>query len=259
MSSGKEMSKLDEHLTMLGRLASALSHEIRNPLGALSLLVDVLEEELRQPAPENCMQVAQTLVDMRTMLSRMDDLVQNYLSLARLAELRLEPVDLGCLVETCAQEVRKQYTDCNIELSLEDLATLGQVNLHQNAFRRVLINLMQNAIDAMPEGGTLTLRGRSAGAWTYLEVQDTGCGIAVERLPSLFTPFHTTKENGTGLGLYVVREILAAHGGTINVASTSGTGTTCLVTLPLQPRHAGLTDGPAMENGSSDIDLYRSK
>jgi signal transduction histidine kinase len=227
------MSQLDEHLAMLGRLASVLSHEIRNPLGALSILVDVLEEELQQPAPENRNQVAQALVDMRTMLSRMDDLVQNYLSLARLAELHLEPVDLGALVETCVQEAHQQAPHCHIALHLEDLATLGQVNLHQNAFRRVLTNLMQNAIDAMPEGGTLTLRGRSAGAWTYLEVQDTGCGIDIEHLSRLFTPFHTTKENGTGLGLYVVREILAAHGGTINVASTPGTGTTCLVTLPL--------------------------
>lgn len=235
MSPSGDAKRLDEHLRTLGRLASSLSHEIRNPLAALFLLVDVLEEELQQPAPESRNQTAQALAEMRTVLSRMDDLVQNYLSLARLGELPLEPVELGCFVKTCVQEVHKQYTDRHIALRLEDLATLGQVNLHQNAFRRVLINLMQNAIDAMPEGGTLTLRGRSCGAWTYLEVQDTGYGIAVEHLSTLFTPFRTTKENGTGLGLYVVREILAAHGGTINVASTLGTGTTCLVTLPLAP------------------------
>lgn len=225
--------KLDEHLLMLGRLASSLSHEIRNPLGALFLLLDVLAEELQQPAPESDAQVAQVLVEMRTMLSRMDELVQDYLSLARLAELHLEPVDLGALVATCAPEVHQQSADCSITLHLEDLACLGQVHLQQNAFRRVLTNLIQNAIDAMPKGGILTLCGRSAGAWAYLEVRDTGCGIAEEHLFNLFTPFHTTKENGTGLGLYVVREILTAHGGTINVNSTLGTGTTCLVTLPL--------------------------
>jgi two-component system, NtrC family, sensor histidine kinase HydH len=233
MALSKDVLRFHEHLAMLGRLASTLSHEIRNPLGALCLLVDVLEEELQQSAPGSYTQVAPVLAEMRTTLSRMDNLVQDYLSLARLAELHLEPVDLGAVVETCAQEVHKQCADSSIALSLEDLASLGQVNLQQNSFRRVLINLMQNAFDAMPQGGTLTLRGWSAGSWTYLEVRDTGCGIAAEHLHKLFAPFHTTKANGTGLGLYVVREILGAHGGTINVASTPGTGTTCLVTLPL--------------------------
>jgi signal transduction histidine kinase len=107
------------------------------------------------------------------------------------------------------------------------------VKLHQNAFRRVLINLLQNAIDAMPQGGELILCGRQAGSWACLRVQDTGEGMSADQLSQLFVPFHTTRANGTGLGLYVVREILAAHGGAITVTSTPGTGTTCLVMLPL--------------------------
>jgi signal transduction histidine kinase len=107
------------------------------------------------------------------------------------------------------------------------------VHLHQNAFCRALINLMKNAIDAMPNGGKLTLCGRQVGTWVYLEVQDTGIGIDADQLTQVFTPFHTTKSGGTGLGLYVVREILTAHGGTITVTSTPYMGTICLVTLPL--------------------------
>src|SRR5262245_41050481 len=144
MAPSKDVLRFDEHLAMLGRLASSLSHEIRNPLGALCILVDVLEEELQQSASGSCTQVAPVLAEMRTMLSRMDELVQDYLSLARLAELHLEPVDLGALVETCAQEVHEQYADCRVALSLEELASLGQVHLQQNSFRRVLTNLMQN-------------------------------------------------------------------------------------------------------------------
>jgi signal transduction histidine kinase len=233
MSQPLYVPKLDEHLTMLGRLASTLSHEIRNPLGALFVLMDVLEEDLPQPAADHCAQVAQILADMRTMLSRMDDLVQDYLSLARLAELHREPVELGAIVETYAQEMHKQCADCGITLRLDGLTSLGQVYLHQNAFRRVLINLMQNAIDAMPQGGELTLCGRQADSWACLAVQDTGEGIPADQLSQLFVPFHITKSDGTGLGLYVVREILAAHGGVITVTSTPSTGTTCLVMLPL--------------------------
>ena len=84
--------------------------------------------------------------------------------------------------------------------------------LHQNTLRRVLINLLQNAIDAMPHGGELTIRGRQAGSWVYLEVQDTGTGIAADQLTQLFTPFHTTKSDGTGLGLYVARFLLPTAG-----------------------------------------------
>jgi signal transduction histidine kinase len=228
-----DIPKLDEHLAMLGRLASTLSHEIRNPLGALFILVEVLEEELQQPSADHAAVVAQMLTDMKTMLSRMDDLVQDYLSLARLAELHREPVELGTVVETYAQEMHKQCACRGITLCLDGLSNLGQVKLHQNTFRRVLTNLMQNAIDAMPQGGKLTLCGRQAGSWACLAVQDTGEGIPADQQSQLFVPFHTTKSDGTGLGLYAVREILAAHGGVITITSTPGTGTTCLVMLPL--------------------------
>ena len=238
MSQSLDVPKLDDHLTMLGRLASTLSHEIRNPLGALFILIDVLEADLQQPAADHSTQVTQTLADMRTMLSRMDDLVQDYLSLARLAEPRLEPVELGAVVETYAQEMYKQCACRGIALRLEGVSRLGRVYLHQNAFRRVLTNLMQNAIEAMPQGGELTLCGRQTGSWAYLEVQDTGEGIPADQLAQLFVPFHTTKSDGTGLGLYVVREILAAHGGVITVTSMPGTGTTCLVMLPLAARES---------------------
>src|SRR5215831_141592 len=233
MSQPLDLPKLHEHLAMLGLLASTLSHEIRNPLGALSLLIDVLAEELQQSAADHLAQVAEILTDMRTVLSRMDALVQDYLSLARLAELHLESVKLGAIMETYAQEIHKRCADCGITLRLDGLSSLGQVKLHQNAFRRVLTNLIQNAIDAMPRGGELTLRGRQAGSWACLAVQDTGEGIPADQLSQLFVPFHTTKPCGTGLGLYIVREILAAHSGVITVTSIPGTGTTCLLRLPL--------------------------
>src|SRR5206468_2772785 len=145
----------------------------------------------------------------------------------------LESMELGTVVQTYAQEMHKQCADHGITLNLRGLSSLGRVHLHQNAFRRVLINLMQNAIDAMPQGGELTLCGRQANSRVYLEVQDTGQGIPADELSQVFVPFHTTKAEGTGLGMYVVREILAAHGGAVTVTSTPGTGTTCLVTLPL--------------------------
>jgi signal transduction histidine kinase len=95
-----------------------------------------------------------------------------------------------------------------------------------------LLNLVQNARDAMPQGGTLTLRGWRTATQLHLAIGDTGQGIPAEQLPLLFTPFHTTKPEGTGLGLYVVQEIVGTHEGTIEVASEPGRGTTVIITLP---------------------------
>jgi signal transduction histidine kinase len=107
------------------------------------------------------------------------------------------------------------------------------VALHAQTFRRAVLNLMQNAVDAMPHGGTLTLRGRRQGTAVQLDVQDTGCGIPPEQQARIFEPLHTTKPGGTGLGLYIVQEVVAAHGGQVTVQSAVGQGTTFTITLPV--------------------------
>jgi signal transduction histidine kinase len=218
---------------MLGHLASVLSHEIRNPLAAVFLQVDILEEELQQPTVDSHMHIVESVAEIKAELTRIKDLAENYLALARLTNHQGELVELGALVETFVLEMRKRLAQRGICPRLEGLANLGLVSLHQNTFRRVLINLVQNAIDAMPQGGTLVLRGQRDGSQLHLHVQDTGHGISSEHLPLLFTPFHTTKPDGTGLGLYVVQQIIAAYGGTVNITGTHGRGTTCVITLPL--------------------------
>jgi PAS domain S-box-containing protein len=229
----QERLRRDEHLAMLGRLASALSHEIRNPLNAIFLHVEVLEEEFQQPSPDSPAQIADSLADIKTEINRLNDLVQDYLSLARLSALQREPQPLGAVVESFAAEIQEMVESQRVTLHLQGLEALGEVLLHQNAFRRVLINLVNNAIDAMPEGGAITLRGRQEDGWAYLEIQDTGAGITPEQSPLLFTPFHSTKPNGTGLGLYVVQQIITAHEGEIAVSSTSARGTTFTIKLPI--------------------------
>ena len=246
-----ESQRLDEHLIMLGRLASSLSHEIRNPLAALFLLVDMLEEEMGYPRADSHAQMVQSLADVKEALSCMNELVQDYLSLARLADLRREPADLGTVVELFALEIHQQLADRGITLHMEGVAALGRVALHHNAFHRLLGNLVQNAIDAMPQGGTLTLHGWREGTQAHLEVQDSGSGIPEDQLSQLFVPFHTTKPDGTGLGLYVVQEVLAAHGGAIAVTSTCGRGTTCTLTLPLMAAEATVSNGYGAERERS--------
>jgi len=229
----EETLRRTESLALLGKLAAGVSHEIRNPLGAIVLHMDLLEEELQDLLPEWPAQIAEPLADVRTQLTRLGDLVQDYLSLARLASLQREPADIGTFVDDVLKEVAPQVAKCGITLRREGPTSLGQVALHANTFRRVLLNLVQNALDAMPQGGTLTLRGWRTASHVHLDICDTGAGIPAEQLAQIFEPLYTTKPAGTGLGLYMAREIVAAHDGEIRVTSQVSSGTTFTVTLPL--------------------------
>jgi signal transduction histidine kinase len=142
-------------------------------------------------------------------------------------------MDLARLVMQHAQEMTPALTAHAITLQLEALDQLGIVALHEYTFRRALLNLVQNAIEAMPQGGTLTFRGRRQDAAVHLDVGDTGSGIAPEQITQIFEPLYTTKPGGTGLGLYIVQEVVAAQGGQVAVQSTVGSGTTFTITLPL--------------------------
>jgi signal transduction histidine kinase len=222
-----------QHFALLGQLAAGVSHEIRNPLGAIVLHVDLLEEELRQPSPDSAAELAQAVAEIKTQLARLDDLIQDYLSLVRVGAVELVPGDLGTVVTQCAQEMTAALAAHGITLQLDAVDQLGLVALHATTFRRVLVNLLDNARDAMPQGGTVTLRGRRQGTTVQLDVQDTGLGIPPERSRQIFEPLHTTKPGGTGMGLYIVHEVMAAHGGQVTVQSTVGAGTTFTLTLPV--------------------------
>jgi PAS domain S-box-containing protein len=222
-----------QHFALLGRLAAGVSHEIRNPLGAIFLHADLLEEELRDPSPESAAQMAEALAEIKQQLARLDDLVQDYLSLVRVAHIERTPQDLGAAVRAWATEWQALATAHGSTLQCAGLDALGVVALHANTLRRALLNLVQNALEAMPQGGTLTLEGRRRRTTVELDVGDTGSGIPPDQQARIFEPLHTTKPGGTGLGLYIVQEVVAAHGGQVTVQSVAGQGSTFTITLPL--------------------------
>lgn len=235
-----------ERLGMLGRLAGAVSHEIRNPLTAIFLQTDILEDEIHEPNGGDRNQVLRSLHVIKEEVTRLHELVQQYLSLARLANLQREPIDFSVYLTAFCEELQGALSTRGITLKCRSLAGLGHVALHSNSFRRVLLNLVNNAIEAMPDGGALTLAGQSREDAVRLDLTDTGCGIAPEQMALLFSPLHTTKPEGTGLGLYLVREIVSAHGGEITVTSEPGVGTTLTLTLP---RLAARVASPTSKDG----------
>jgi signal transduction histidine kinase len=217
---------------LLGRLAAGLSHDLRNPLGAIFLHVELLEEEFQQPTADHATQMAASLHDIKTHLLRLDDLLQDYLSLLQLERLDLTPNELGALIQTWAAAWQGLAEARRVWLEVKGLEQLGTVVLHPGTLHRAVHNVVLNALDATPPGGTVTLVGQATATQVQLHVQDRGSGIAVEQLPRIFDPLYTTKPGGTGLGLYLVQQIVAAHKGQVGVQSVEGQGTTFTITWP---------------------------
>lgn len=222
-----------EHFALLGRLAAGVSHEIRNPLAAIFLHVDLLEEELRTPSAERIEETSESLTEIKTQLAHLDNLVQDYLSLVRVQTVERTPQDLGAMVQEWVQEWWHLATAGGVTLQLDGLEQVDEVAINAPALRRAVLNLVQNALEAMSQGWTLALVGQRTATAVHLQIRDTGNGIPAEVLPQIFDPLFTTKPGGTGLGLYIVQEIVAAHGGQVTVESCKGQGTTFTITLPI--------------------------
>lgn len=225
------------HFALLGRLAAGVSHELRNPLAAVFLQVDLLSEELAQPSEASPAVLAEALAELRTELARVDDIVQDYLTLVRVHAVQREVQDLGAAVAAWSREFQEVVAAHDVTFQVAGLAALGPVALHASTLRRALLNLVQNAAEATPPGGTVTLTGQRRATDVQLQVRDTGSGIPAARLAQIFEPLHTTKPGGTGLGLYIVQEIATAHEGQVTVQSVEGHGTTFTLTLPHAASH----------------------
>jgi len=176
--------------------------------------------------------MAESLAEIKSEVTRLHDMMQDYLTLARLADLQKQPEALGPLIEGLSMEMYEPCAARGITLRLEGLEGLGAVVINKATLRHALCTLIPQAMGVMPAGGTLTLRGRQEGPTAHLEVSTTGPGLPEEELSRVFEPWHTLHPEGPGLGLYVARAIVVAHGGTLTVQSPPGHGTSFTMTLP---------------------------
>jgi signal transduction histidine kinase len=229
----RDALRRDHHVATLGRLTAGLSHEIRNPLGLLFLHVDLLEEEFRNPSEESPRVIPQTFHEIRTALARLDALVQDYLSLVRVGAIEPSVQDLGAAVQEWTGEMDGRAAQQGVRIQLGGVERVGALAFHASTLRRAVLNVVQNALEAMPQGGTLTLECVRTATAVQLRVADSGTGIPAEHVTRIFEPLYTTKPGGTGMGLYIVQETLIAHGGRITVESVEGQGSTFTFMLPV--------------------------
>jgi two-component system NtrC family sensor kinase len=220
-----------EKLASVGQLAAGVAHEINNPLGSVLLYADILCKE----TPEDEMQQREDLQMIIREATRCKTIVNDLLNFSRQNEVLAQDTDLNAMLREVADEQKKQELFENITIKTDLDSQMSRIQADPLQLHQVFVNLINNAAEAMPDGGQLTLRTRRGPApgFVTIDVQDTGVGISEENMKKIFTPFFTTKPigKGTGLGLAIIYGIVKMHRGQISVKSEVGKGTTFTLTL----------------------------
>lgn len=222
-----------ERLATIGRMAARVAHEVRNPLSSITLNVDLLADELRSYGTVDTSEAEALLESIDAELERLNQVVRDYLSFSRPPDFRFEPRDLVRVAEDLLAFLDEEMTKRGIRLELSSDGKIPPVSLDVRRIREALLNLYKNSLEAMPEGGVITTTIEGQGGEVVIRIRDAGVGIPQEQLDTIFEPFMSTKEGGTGLGLSVAREIVAEHQGTITCESRPGEGAAFEIRLPI--------------------------
>ncbi|MGB8957012.1 MAG: ATP-binding protein [Tumebacillaceae bacterium] len=218
-----------EKLAVVGQLAAATAHEIRNPLTSIKGFLQLLEHRLKGNQHEG--EIREYTRIMVEEVDRMEKIIRDFLLMTKPSDAVREPVAINSLLERMLTLVQNQATLRNVHV-VTDLRSESSVLMHREAIQQVALNLLQNAFEAMNTGGTLTLQTLEDERYVSFKVIDTGVGMTDEEIANLGSPFYSTKTEGTGLGLTVSSKIIKEHGGRLNVESKKGVGTTITVQLP---------------------------
>lgn len=229
-----------ERLAAIGFASAKFAHEVGNPLHAMLMSVQLAQRRVERG--EAADEILPLLERVATEILRLGGLLGEFRRMSRRERYQLAPIDPAALLHAVGRNDRDELEARGITVAVECPVGLPPVHVDAQKMRQVFLNLCKNAAEAMPAGGTLTLSARLDGEHVWLEVTDTGTGVP-EGL-DVFEPFATTKPDGTGLGLPVVRQIVLAHGGDLRYESRPGHGTTFRVELPLHAPSASAVDLP---------------
>lgn len=224
----EEQLQRSERLAALGRLVTGIAHELRNPLTVIKTTVQVMEAELKDN--KDLIQYVEVI---KEQVNRQNRIIQELLDFGRPTKNFVHPVSVGSLIDKVLIFTSPLLRQHKVQLEVEKEPNLPLVEADGERIKQVFVNLILNAVQAMPNGGKLTIKAGTEENFVYVRFSDTGPGIPREEISRIFDPFYTTRKDGTGLGLSISHQIIASHGGTIEVASGEG-GSTFTVRLPVK-------------------------
>lgn len=227
----REEAERNHRLAVVGEMSARMAHELRNPLGSIEIFSSLLKKELMHD-PEK----REWADHLSAAVQSMDYAITNFLLFTGKPTPKFQEVEPKKLIESLRPFIAHHLQENKIDWIVAVEPLPRTISCDEDLLRQILMNLILNAIDAMPKGGKLTLAVKPVKNGSHavtITVSDTGPGISKETLPRIFDPFFTTKDKGTGLGLSIVQNAIAAHEGTIDVKSSSR-GTTFILKLPLR-------------------------
>lgn len=228
-----------ERLNAFTLLAAGVAHELGNPLNSLTIHLQLLERRLKKMGKSG--DSLREHLDIATgEIKRMDTIISQFLAAIRPSKPQLQRSQIADLVQESVRFLKPELDQAKVKVKLDLRPDMPAMPLDADQMKQAIYNLIRNASQAMPKGGTLTISGSYTDFEVRLSFEDTGKGISAEQMGRLFQPFSTTRPTGTGLGLLIVRRIIREHGGEIDIESRVGQGTRVSLWLPLVERKVRL-------------------
>ena len=230
---GKDESVQSERLAFTGRIAASIAHEIRNPLGNVSMAVQQLGEAFTENSPW-----AKHIEVIIRNTERINFLITELLNCARPPKLNMQSYDIHKILENILDSINTKVVSQQIEVSKRFKSRMPLINVDKEQIERVFSNVMINSLEAMSRGGNLAITTEIEDDFLIVKIKDTGEGIPEEDIIRIFDPFFSTKPSGVGLGLSITYGIVVSHGGTIGIESERNSGTLFVISLPAK-QHVG--------------------
>ncbi len=223
-----------ERLSAVGKLASGIAHEIRNPLNFMNLSIDHIRNRLGSGRPDGTAEALALMANIKAEIHRLNTMIENFLTVGKPLTLNKSAVDLGTLIQDVVGLAHQKAVEQGIAIEVGGRAPVPRLQADPVQIKTCLMNVVLNAIQAMPAGGRLRITAASGSGTVDVTISDTGPGISADDLDRIFNPYFTTKKLGIGLGLAITKKIVEEHRGRITVRSRPNEGTDVVISLPVE-------------------------